>query len=78
MQICSDRARSHQRQMMNCPECQSDHIRKNGHRGDKQNHICVDCGRQFIENPQTERGYSDEVRGKLSQNVRQWYGVSGH
>ena len=48
--------------MMKCPECQSDHIRKNGHRGEKQNHICVDCGRQFIENPQTERGYSDEVR----------------
>jgi transposase-like protein len=48
--------------MMQCPECQSKHIRKNGHRGEKQNHICVDCGRQFIENPQTERGYSDEVR----------------
>jgi len=24
---------------MKCPECQSDHINKNGHRGQKQNYI---------------------------------------
>ena len=47
---------------MKCPECQSENIRKNGFRGEKQNHICVDCGRQFIENPRLHRGYSDEVR----------------
>lgn len=47
---------------MECPECQSTHIRKNGKRRGKQNHICVQCGRQFVENPQTHRGYSDEVR----------------
>ena len=47
---------------MQCPECQSSHIRKNGMRRGKQNHICVDCGRQFVENPQMERGYSDDVR----------------
>jgi transposase-like protein len=47
---------------MQCPECQSEHIRKNGHRRGKQNHICVDCDRQFVEAPQTQRGYSDEVR----------------
>ena len=47
---------------MNCPECKSSHIRKNGKRRGKQNHICVDCGRQFVEAPQTELGYSDEVR----------------
>ena len=47
---------------MECPECQSTHIRKNGKRRGKQNHICVDCGRQFVEAPQTERGYSDDVR----------------
>jgi transposase-like protein len=32
---------------MKCPECKSDHINKNGHRGQKQNYICVNCGRQF-------------------------------
>ena len=29
---------------MQCPECQSSHIRKNGKRQGKQNHICVNCG----------------------------------
>ena len=35
---------------MKCPKCGSTHIRKNGKRGDEQNHICADCGRQFIDN----------------------------
>ena len=48
--------------VMKCPECQSDHIRKNGHRRGKQNHRCLDCGRQFVENPTTQRGYADDIR----------------
>lgn len=47
---------------MQCPECQSTHIRKNGIKRGKQNHICVGCGRQFIERYETSRGYSDEVK----------------
>lgn len=47
---------------MQCPECKSTHIRKNGHRRGKQNHICVDCGRQFIEHYTLRQGYSDEVK----------------
>ena len=47
---------------MNCPECDSERIRKNGFRHGKQNHKCKDCGRQFVANPQTHRGYSDDVR----------------
>jgi transposase-like protein len=47
--------------MMKCPECESSHIRKNGKRRGKQNHVCVDCGRQFIDS-YTPRGYSDEVK----------------
>ncbi len=47
---------------MQCPECRSTHIRKNGHRKGKQYHICVNCRRQFIEEYQPYRGYSDEVR----------------
>ena len=43
---------------MQCPECGSEHIRKNGHRRGKQNHICVDCNRQFIDE-YSDRGYSD-------------------
>lgn len=47
---------------MECPECQSKHVQKNGHKRGKQNYICVDCSRQFVEKPKAHRGYSDEVR----------------
>ena len=63
---------------MNCPECQSHHIRKNGHRRGKQNHICVDCGRQFVENPKAHRGYSDDIRKlclKMSVNGMGFRGI---
>jgi transposase-like protein len=47
---------------MECPECNSTHIRKNGIKKGKQNHICVDCRRQFVVPNQTPRGYSEEVK----------------
>ena len=47
---------------MECPECNSNHIRKNGIKKGKQNHLCVDCGRQFIDNYESRRGYSDDVK----------------
>jgi transposase-like protein len=47
---------------MQCPECKSTHIRKNGKKQGKQNHICVDCGRQFIEVYAPAKGYSDEMK----------------
>jgi len=47
---------------MQCPECNSTHIRKNGIKKGKQNHICVDCGRQFIDCDEKTRGYPDEVK----------------
>ncbi|WP_346016610.1 IS1 family transposase [Chroococcidiopsis sp. CCMEE 29] len=47
---------------MQCPECNSTQIHKNGKRRGKQNHICVDCRRQFIEDYASAQGYSDEVK----------------
>jgi transposase-like protein len=47
---------------MQCPECGSNHIRKNGKMRGKQNHICVDCRRQFIDVYTAPKGYSDEIR----------------
>ena len=47
---------------MECPECKSTHIRKNGKKRGKQNHICVNCGRQFIDCYEETRGYKDEVK----------------
>ncbi len=47
---------------MQCPECGATHIRKNGKRKGKQNHICVTCGRDFIDAYDPHRGYLDEVK----------------
>ena len=47
---------------MQCPECNSTHIRKNGKRKGKQNHICVDCARQFIDGYEPPKGYSEEIK----------------
>ena len=47
---------------MPCPKCKSTHIRKNGIKRGKQNHICVACNRQFIDRYETTKGYSDEVK----------------
>ncbi len=36
-----------------CPRCQSKNIKLNGHiHNGKQNHYCLECGRQFVENPE--------------------------
>ncbi|GGA44619.1 transposase [Okeania sp. KiyG1] len=47
---------------MQCPECQSTHVNKNGFNKGKQNYICVDCRRQFLDCYQAQRGYSDELK----------------
>ena len=47
---------------MKCPECSSTHIRKNGIKRGKQNHICQDCRRQFVIHNEAPRGYSDDVK----------------
>ena len=47
---------------MHCPHCGSTDINKNGKRGSKQNHICLQCGRQFIDEYDPPKGYSDEFK----------------
>ena len=48
---------------MQCPECKSSHVRKNGiNKKGKQNHICVPCGRQFIDNYENHRGYDEKTK----------------
>ena len=34
---------------MKCPQCESTNYRKNGRRSGRQNYLCKNCGRQFIE-----------------------------
>jgi insertion element IS1 protein InsB len=39
---------------LTCPQCQLSHIKKNGHTYyGKQNHMCLDCGRQFVIRDET-------------------------
>ena len=47
---------------MQCPECQSSHVNRNGHKKGKQNYICVGCGRQFIDCYQIHKGYSENLK----------------
>ncbi len=46
---------------MQCPRCGSTHIRKNGKKQGKQNHICCACQRQFIDIYEP-KGYPDELK----------------
>ena len=46
---------------MQCPKCLSEKIVKNGWRRNKQNYLCRNCNRQFI-NTYDSRGYSNEVK----------------
>lgn len=46
---------------MICPKCQSTKFKKNGHKRGKQNHLCSDCGHQFIDN-YSPLGYPEYVK----------------
>ena len=61
---------------MKCPECGSEHIRKNGHRQHKQNYLCVGCGRQFLTEYEP-KGYSEEVKRLCLKMYVNGMGVRG-
>ena len=48
---------------MKCPRCESTHIRKNGRQRGKQNYICVNCQRQFIEY-YDKTGYTENIKSE--------------
>ena len=50
-----------------CPDCHSDSVVKNGfiHNG-KQNHLCKDCGRQFVKDPQN-KVISDDTKALIDK-----------
>lgn len=47
---------------MQCPRCSSTHLRKNGIKQSKQNYICANCHRQFIDAYDPPRTYPDEMK----------------
>ena len=47
---------------MQCPECGSTDISKNGKQRGKQNYLCKICRRQFIETHAPPSGYADQFK----------------
>jgi hypothetical protein len=47
---------------MKCPKCGSEHIRKNGIKQGKQNHICAECGRQFINPSEQTKAFPETTK----------------
>lgn len=47
---------------MQCPKCNSAHIRKNGSRKGKQRYICANCQRQFLGLYEPYCGYCDDIK----------------
>ena len=47
---------------MKYPQCGSEHIRKNGIKKAKQNHICAECGRQFINPSEQTKAFPETTK----------------
>jgi len=56
-----------------CPACGASHWKKNGFtKSGKQNHKCLECGRQFVLDPQQKRISEEEretIRGLLKERI---------
>lgn len=60
-----------------CPTCHSVAIKRNGHiHNGKQNHRCLCCGRQFVENPE-KKIISDEVKSQVRQALLERVSLEG-
>jgi len=50
-----------------CPSCGSEEVSRNGqNRHGKQNYLCRDCGRQFVDNP-TWKAITTEQQGLIDR-----------
>lgn len=62
---------------MNCPSCQSENIKLNGHiHNGKQNHFCKDCGRQFVLNP-THKLISEKDKALIDRLLLEKISLAG-
>lgn len=53
--------------MITCPSRQSENIKFNGHiHNSKQNHLCKNCGRQFVLNPDNKATIDRLLLEKIS------------
>lgn len=62
---------------MHCPRCLSTSVVKNGHiHNGKQNHICKECGRQFVLFPDKEP-VSDETKSMIDKLLLERISLAG-
>jgi transposase-like protein len=62
---------------LTCPSCTSSTIKKNGHiHNGKQNHQCLNCGRQFVIDPQN-KVINDERRSLIRQALLERVSLEG-
>ena len=60
-----------------CPTCDSQSVKKNGHiHNGKQNHRCLSCGRQFVNNPE-KKIISEEAKGRIRQALLERVSLEG-
>ncbi len=59
---------------MECPQCQSTEIRKNGRRQERQCYQCKACGRQFLESYRSWQ-YSEDVKALCLRMHRSGMGL---
>lgn len=60
-----------------CPSCASTTIKKNGHiHNGKQNHRCLNCGRQFVTNPENKT-VSEQQRAYIRQALLERVSMEG-
>ncbi len=59
---------------MKCPRCCSTRTSKNGRKKGKQNHICLDCGRQFIDVYSPQSGYPEATKQECLKLYRNGMG----
>lgn len=64
-------------QNLNCPQCQSNRISKNGkiHKV-KQNYKCSECGRQFVNNP-TKKYITEETKQIIDRLLLEKISLAG-
>ena len=62
---------------MDCPRCGSDHVVKNGYRGNgKPKFKCQGCGRQFVEDPKRQP-ISEETRALIDNLLLERISLAG-
>jgi transposase-like protein len=62
---------------MECPNCKSDLLKKNGHtRHGKQNYRCLECGKQFTENAESNI-IPDQTKGWVRRSLLEKVSLNG-